>query len=104
MKQGTALINIGFGNIVVASKVVAVVSPGSAPMKRLRDEARSAGKLVDATEGRRTRSIIVTDSGHIILSAIQPETIAAKFSRPTRPGVSAEENESPEADEGEVEE
>jgi regulator of extracellular matrix RemA (YlzA/DUF370 family) len=96
MKQGPALINIGFGNVVVASKVVAVVSPGSAPMKRLRDEARSAGRLVDATEGRRTRSIIVTDSGHIILSAIQPETIAAKFARP---------GESPEAtgreDEGE---
>jgi len=80
MKQATALINIGFGNVVVASKVVAVVSPGSAPMKRLRDEARDAGRLVDATEGRRTRSIIVTDSGQVILSAIQPETIAAKFS------------------------
>jgi regulator of extracellular matrix RemA (YlzA/DUF370 family) len=79
MKHGPVLINIGFGNVVVASKVVAVVSPGSAPMKRLRDEAREAGRLVDATEGRRTRSIIVTDSGHIILSAIQPETIAAKF-------------------------
>jgi regulator of extracellular matrix RemA (YlzA/DUF370 family) len=79
MKQTPALINIGFGNVVVASKVVAVVSPGSAPMKRLRDEARDAGRLVDATEGRRTRSIVVTDSGHIILSAIQPETIAAKF-------------------------
>lgn len=73
------LVNIGFGNVVIASKVVAVVSPASAPMKRLRDEARSAGKLVDATEGRRTRSIIITDSGHVILSAIQPETIAAKF-------------------------
>jgi len=75
-----ALINIGFGNVVLASRVVAVVSPGSAPMKRLRDEARSGGRLIDATEGRRTRSIIVTDSGHIILSAMQPETIAAKFS------------------------
>lgn len=78
------LINIGFGNVVLASKVVAVVSPASAPMKRLRDEARSAGRLVDATEGRRTRSIIVTDSGHIILSAMQPETIAAKFTEGRR--------------------
>ena len=74
------MINIGFGNVVLASRVVAVVSPGPAPMKRLRDEARSGGRLIDATEGRRTRSIIVTDSGHIILSAMQPETIAAKFS------------------------
>ncbi len=98
MKQGAALINIGFGNVVVASKVVAVVSPGSAPMKRLRDEARSAGRLVDATEGRRTRSIIVTDSGHIILSAIQPETIAAKFARPSRLGGSYDENDSPEGE------
>jgi len=78
-EAGPVLINIGFGNVVLASKVVAVVSPASAPMKRLRDEAREAGRLIDATEGRRTRSIIVTDSGHIILSAIQPETIAAKF-------------------------
>ncbi len=74
-----AVINIGFGNVVMASRVVAVVSPGSAPMKRLKDEAKKAGRLVDATEGRRTRSIIVTDSGHIILSSMQPETIASKL-------------------------
>ncbi len=78
-EYGPVLINIGYGNIVLASKIVAVVSPMSAPMRRLRDESRSAGRLIDATEGRRTRSIIVTDSGHIILSALQPETIAAKF-------------------------
>lgn len=78
-ERGPVLINIGYGNMVMASKIVAVVSPVSAPMKRLRDESRSAGRLIDATEGRRTRSIIVTDSGHIILSALQPETIASKF-------------------------
>ena len=76
---GPALVNIGFGNVVTASKVVAIVTPGSAPMKRLREEARKQGKLVDATEGRRTRSIIVTDSDHIILSALQVETITQRF-------------------------
>jgi hypothetical protein len=82
MKKGDlspVLVNIGFGNVVAASKVVAIVTPGSAPMKRLREEAKKAGKLVDATEGRRTRSIIVTDSNHIILSAIQAETITQRF-------------------------
>jgi len=73
------LLNIGYGNLVVASRVVAVASPASAPMKRLREEASSRGKLVDATQGRRTRSIIVTDSDHIILSAINPETIASRL-------------------------
>ena len=76
---GPVLVNIGFGNVVTASKVVAIVTPGSAPMKRLREEARKQGKLVDATEGRRTRSIIVTDSDHIILSALQVETITQRF-------------------------
>ncbi|NOX20725.1 MAG: DUF370 domain-containing protein [Nitrospirae bacterium] len=81
MKRDTApvLVNIGFGNMVSASHVIAIVTPGSAPMKRLRDEAKKRGKLVDATEGRRTRSIIVTDSDHIILSALQPETITQRF-------------------------
>ncbi len=73
------LLNIGFGNVVVSSRVVAIVTPGSAPMKRLKDEAKKGGKLVDATQGRKTRSIIVTDSDHIILSAIQAETIAQRF-------------------------
>lgn len=73
-----ALINIGFGNMVAASKIVAIVTPGSAPMKRLREEARQMGKLIDATEGRRTRSIVITDSDHIILSALQAETIAQR--------------------------
>ena len=75
------LFSIGYGNLVVASRVVAVVSPQAAPMKRLRDEASSRGKLVDATQGRRTRSIIVTDSDHVILSAINPETIAARLTQ-----------------------
>lgn len=73
------LVNIGFGNVVSAARVVAIVTPGSSPMKRLRDEAKKQGKLVDATEGRRTRSIIVTDSDHIILSALQAETITQRF-------------------------
>ena len=74
-----ALLNIGYGNLVIASRVVAIVSPQSAPMKRLREEASSRGKLVDSTQGRRTRSILVTDSDHIILSAINPETIASRL-------------------------
>ena len=73
------LLNIGYGNLVVASRVVSVVAPQSAPMKRLREEASGRGKLVDATQGRRTRSIIVTDSDHVILSAINPDTIAARL-------------------------
>ena len=75
----TVLLNLGYGNLVVASRVVVIVSPQSAPMKRLREDAVSRGKLVDATQGRRTRSIIVTDSDHVILSAINPETIAGRL-------------------------
>ncbi len=77
--SNNVLLNIGYGNMVVASRVVSVVSPQSAPMKRLREEASGRGKLVDATQGRRTRSIIVTDSDHVILSAINPDTIAARL-------------------------
>jgi hypothetical protein len=73
------LLNIGFGSTVVADRVVAIVSPNSAPMKRLRDEAREDKRLIDATHGRRTRSIIVLDSNHIVLSAIQAETISQRF-------------------------
>lgn len=73
------LLNVGFGNMVVAARVIAIVDPGSAPMKRLKDEAKQTGKLVDATNGRRTRSVIVTDSDHVVLSAIQTETIAQRF-------------------------
>ena len=74
-----ALLNVGFGNVVAAARIVAVVSQSSAPMKRFKNEAKRAGKLVDATNGRRTRSIIVTDSDHIVLSAIQTDTIAERL-------------------------
>jgi len=77
--MGTKLLNVGFGNVVVVARVVAVVSPNSAPMRRLKDNAKDMGKLVDASQGRKTRSIIVTDSGHVILSAIQPETLAQRL-------------------------
>lgn len=73
------LINIGFGNIVAADKVVAMVSPESAPIKRIIQESRDKGMLIDATYGRRTRSVIVTDSDHVILSAIQTETLANRL-------------------------
>ncbi len=73
------LLNIGYGNLLMAGRVVAVVSPQSSPMRRLREEAAGSGKLIDATQGRRTRSIIVTDSDHVVLSAINPETIAARM-------------------------
>ncbi|MFP4476834.1 MAG: DUF370 domain-containing protein [Desulfatibacillaceae bacterium] len=77
--KGEPVLNIGFGNTVVAARVVAIVNPNSAPMKRLRDEARQQNRLVDATCGRKTRSIIVMDSNHVVLSAIQAETISARF-------------------------
>jgi extracellular matrix regulatory protein A len=74
------LVNIGFGNSVVSSRVVAIISPSAAPIKRLRDEAKEDKRLIDATQGRKTRSVIITDSNHVILSAIQSETIAQRFS------------------------
>lgn len=74
------LLNIGFGNTVVAERVVAIVSPNSSPMKRLKDEAREGNRLIDVTQGRKTRSIIVTDSNHVILSSVQVETISLRFS------------------------
>ncbi len=73
------LINIGFGNIVPAEKVVAIISPESAPIKRVMHEADERGKLINATYGRRTRAVIVTSSDHIILSALQPETISNRL-------------------------
>jgi regulator of extracellular matrix RemA (YlzA/DUF370 family) len=76
-----ALLNIGFGGTVVSDRVVAIVSPNSAPMKRLKDEAREDRRLIDATHGRRTRSIIVLDSNHIVLSAIQAETISQRYAQ-----------------------
>jgi regulator of extracellular matrix RemA (YlzA/DUF370 family) len=73
------LLNIGFGNTVAAERVVAIVSPNSAPMKRLKDEAKDEKRLIDATHGRKTRSIIIMDSNHIVLSAIQAETISQRY-------------------------
>ena len=73
------LLNIGFGNAVVMSRVVAIVGPTSSPMRRLREEAKQAGRLIDATQGRKTRSLIITDSNHVILSAVQAETMRQRF-------------------------
>ncbi|MCG8541052.1 MAG: DUF370 domain-containing protein [Clostridia bacterium] len=73
------LVNIGFGNMISASRIIAIVKPESAPIKRIINEAREEGKLVDATYGRRTRAVIICDSGHLILSAVQPETMANRF-------------------------
>ena len=73
------LVNIGFGNYINSIRVITILSPDSAPLKRLKEEARAGKKLIDATYGRRTRAIIITDSNHVILSSIQPETIANRF-------------------------
>ena len=77
------MINIGFGNIVSANRIIAVISPESAPVKRIISEARDQGLLIDATYGRKTRAVIITDSRHVILSAIQPETVANRFNPDT---------------------
>ncbi len=76
----TKFINIGFGNIVSANRIISIVSPESAPIKRIVQDARDSGRLIDATYGRRTRAVVVMDSGHVVLSAIQPETIAGRLS------------------------
>ena len=73
------LINIGFGNMVSAGRIIAIVSPDSAPVKRMVQEARGRDVLIDATYGRRTRAVLITDSDHIVLSALQPETVAARL-------------------------
>ncbi|MHC0037223.1 extracellular matrix/biofilm regulator RemA [Pseudoneobacillus sp. C159] len=73
------LINIGFGNIVSANRIIGIVSPESAPIKRIIQDARDRGSLIDATYGRKTRAVIVMDSDHVILSAVQPETVAARL-------------------------
>ncbi|MBV1757089.1 MAG: DUF370 domain-containing protein [Dethiosulfatibacter sp.] len=73
------MINIGFGNIISENRVIAIVSPESAPIKRMITEAREGNKLIDATYGRKTRAVIIMDSNHIVLSAIQPETVAQRF-------------------------
>ena len=86
------LINIGFGNMVSANRIIAIVSPESAPIKRIIQDAKERGSLIDATYGRRTRAVIMTDSDHVILSAIQPETVANRL------------NDSSDSDEEEMEE
>ena len=91
------LINIGYGNMVSAGRVVAIVSPESAPIKRMIQDARDAGSLIDATYGRRTRAVIVADSGHIILSAIQPETVAGRIIGQAEPVLNPEAEEEEEA-------
>lgn len=74
------LINIGFGNMVSANRLVAIVSPESAPIKRIIQDAKDRGTLIDATYGRRTRAVLITDSDHVVLSAVQPETVANRLS------------------------
>ncbi len=81
--QKQLIINLGFNNYVVVSRIVSILNPSSSPMKRLREDAKAQGRLVDATQGRKTRSILVTDSNHVILSAIQPETISQRFLQET---------------------
>jgi len=77
--MSSGLLNIGFGNFVAAARVTAIVNPASSPMRRLREEARADKRLIDATQGRKTRSIIITDSNHVILSGIQAETLGSRF-------------------------
>lgn len=74
-----SFVNMGFGNIINSNKIVAVISPDSAPSKRLLQNSKECGKVIDATQGRRTRSLIVTDTGYLVLSALQPETIAGRI-------------------------
>lgn len=85
------LVNIGFGNIIAANKVVAIVSPESAPIKRMIQEAKDAKTAVDATCGRRTRAVLIMDSGHIILSAVQPETVAGRVDKDITPAQNTSE-------------
>lgn len=73
------IISVGFNNMVLTQRIVAIINPNSLPIKKLKEEARQKGKLIDATEGKKTRSILITDSDHIILSAIQPETLAQRI-------------------------
>ena len=75
----TRLISIGHGNILAANRIVAIISPDSAPVKRIVQESRERGTLIDATYGRRTRAVVITDSGHVVLSAVQPETLAHRY-------------------------
>ena len=93
------LVNIGFGNIISANRIIAIVSPESAPIKRIIQEARDRGMLIDATYGRRTRAVIITDSDHVVLSAVQPETVAHRLSNDKNSMEDEDENESEQMDE-----
>ncbi len=73
------LVNIGYGNVIAANRIVAIISPESAPIKRLIQEAKDNGRVIDATCGRKTRAVIITDSEHIVLSSVQPETVAGRY-------------------------
>ena len=86
-------INIGFGNVVSAHRLISIVAPESAPIKRIVQEARDAGNLIDATYGRRTRSVLIADSGHVILSAVQPETIVGRIAGKEEASSRAEDDE-----------
>ncbi len=86
------LVNIGFGNMISSAKLVAAVSPDSAPIKRIVQEERDKGRVIDATYGRRTRAVLIMDSGHVVLSALQPETVAARMNGKTE-AVEEEEDE-----------
>lgn len=87
------LVNIGFGNIIVANKIVAIVSPESAPIKRMVQEAKDTKTAIDATCGRRTRAVLIMDSGHIILSAVQPETVAGRVDKDITPQIQQEDTQ-----------
>jgi regulator of extracellular matrix RemA (YlzA/DUF370 family) len=92
--DGYRLLNLGFGNSVMIHRVVAIVNPDSSPMKRLREEAKQSGRIIDVTHGRKTRSIIITDSHHVILSAIQTDTIAQRLAARTTKNGTGDERES----------
>jgi regulator of extracellular matrix RemA (YlzA/DUF370 family) len=79
MNMDNRMINVGFGNSVVASRILAIVKPNSSPMKKLKDEAKNNNRLIDVTEGRRTRSIVILDSNHVVLSSVQRETLTQRF-------------------------
>ncbi|MBQ3403844.1 MAG: DUF370 domain-containing protein [Oscillospiraceae bacterium] len=87
------LINIGFGNMVSVNRLIAVVGPESAPIKRIITDARDKGSLIDATYGRRTRAVLIMDSGHVILSALQPETVAGRLAGKSEKDILEDEDE-----------
>ncbi len=91
------LINVGYGNMAAAERVIAVVSPEAAPIRRLIQDARDAGRVIDATCGHRTRSVLMMDSGHVLLSPLVPETIAGRMGGGSRPGAGEGTGISPEA-------